>query len=531
MGTRPYGAGGPASGATPSVLIPAAVEDYATVNVCAPPNNLPVRLAPGQYLLSIDYVQGDEHGSIGYFVNDHKLHLVCERGSVPTGEVLQDLVRRLFDRHPMATKFIADLVLHDFADFPGASVTLAKTTYLLDLPESFERYRQEFVSRELRTSVERKERKAARELPGFGFEIIEGAQLTREVLSEAADLIEAHLLRKDPESEWRAADVMFAYEVYAARGFIARLVSDGRPVAVMLCIRHLQDQCYFFAAAYDDNLTKYSLGLICMYRVIESLIADGVRRFHLGGGDYGYKSRFGAVEWPLYNAEVDRTDIPPLAERVERALQAGARPFWIEREINQSLEDVLGDRFEAAVGLDFTSAGEDDPGSASVRYQPSSRAAFFGLFEWLKPGPDDVFVDVGSGKGKTLYYAAQLGFRKCVGIEVAPPLVRLAERNLRRLALTTDVELLLRDAGEVSAAELAAGTVFYLYHPFYEETLTKFLAALVDSQAIRPRSITVVYHNARFTGPFEQNGFARWLEFKNGVDGWRYDDSIVYVRS
>ena len=502
-----------------SVVIPATVEDYATVNVCAPPSSLPVRLAPGQILYSIDYVQGDERESLGYFVNGHKLHLVCQRGTVPTGEVLRDLVETLFRRHPMATKLIAELVLHDFSDFPGAKVTPAKKTYVLDLPESFDQFRYEFTSRDLRRSLERSERKASSELPGFRFEIIEGAQLTREVLSEAANLIEAHLAQKDPTSDWRAADAMSAYEVYAARGFIARLVSEGRPIAVMLCIRHKQDECYFFAAAYDNRLGKYSLGLICLYRTIEWLIAAGVRRFHMGGGDYGYKSRFGAVTRELYNVEIDRVDVPSLVERVELAITAGARPFWIEKEIRKSLEDLLGERFEPTVGVDFDGVLETHElgiGPQSVRYQASRFVPFAKLFEGIKPTPDDVFVDVGSGKGKALYYAARHGFTKCIGIEVSPRLVQVAASNLRRLGLTADIELLLRDARELSAAEVAAGTVFYLYHPFFEETLRRFLAIVADSQALRPRPITVVYNNARFTAPFEQNGFTLWQEFRTG---------------
>src|SRR5690606_13456582 len=112
---------------------------------------------------------------------------------------------------------------------------------------------------------------------------------------------------------------------------------------------------------------------------------------------------------------------------------------------------------------------------------------FAKLFEGIKPTPDDVFVDVGSGKGKALYYAARHGFTKCIGIEVSPRLVQVAASNLRRLGLTADIELLLRDARELSAAEVAAGTVFYLYLPFFEETLRRFLAIVADSQALRPR--------------------------------------------
>ena len=515
-----------------AVFIPATVDDYATVDICAPPPALPVRLAPGQTLLSLDYAQGEERGSLGYLVSGHKVYVMCHRGSLPSGEVLREVVQKIFHRHPLVTKVIAELVLNDFSELPGAEATLNRTTFLLELPESFERYRLELISRELRRDIEREERRANEELSGVEFEIIEGARLTPEALSEAADLVETHLLRKDPASAWRAAEVTATYATYAARGFIARLVSGGRPIAVALCKRHKRDECYLFAAAHDERLTKQSLGKICLYRLIESLIADGVRRLHMGGGDFGYKSRFGAVERPLYVAEVNRTDALPLVERVELALQAGARPFWIEREIGKSLEDLLGDRFESTVGVDFDAVLENreiGTGSESQRYQATNRNAFLTLLEALRPTADDVFVDVGSGKGKMIYYAAQLGFEKCVGIELAASLLLLAERNLRRLGLTADVELLQRDASKIPAAELANGTVFYLYNPFFEETLSKFLAIVAESHALRRRPIKVVYCNARYATPFEQNGFTLWREFRQDVDGWRWDNSAIYA--
>lgn len=513
------------------VLVPAKIDDHATVERCAPPTALPVRLVPGQTLHTVEHTGNGGDVVMGYIVTGYKAYFVSQRGSLPTGSVLREIVQKVFDRHPMVTKIIAEWVLNDFSEFPELSPSMARKTFVLDLPDSFDRYRSEFISRALRRDIEREERRANEELSGIQFELVEGERLTPEALSDAARLIEAHLTRKDPTSDWRASKAQAEHPLYVARGFIARFTAAGRTIASALCLRHRTDECYLMAAGHDERLTKQSLGKICLYRLIEALIAGGVRTFHLGGGDFGYKARFGATERPLYTVHIDRADKRSLVERVEHALRNGAAPFGIEQEINKSLEDLLGNRFEASVGVDFDGILENreiGTGPESQRYQATVANAFATLLDAVPRAPTDVFVDVGAGKGKMLYYAAQLGFEKCIGIELSGTLVQLAEHNLRRLGLRASVELLQRDASKLSPVDISSGTVFYLYNPFSEEILTKFLESITKSRTLRKRVITVVYCNARHPAPFEQHGFAVLREFKRGVAGWRYDDSAIY---
>ena len=69
-------------------------------------------------------------------------------------------------------------------------------------------------------------------------------------------------------------------------------------------------------------------------------------------------------------------------------MRAGAKPFAIEKEINRSLEDVLGARFEATVGVDFDGVLENreiGTGSQSQRYQATIGQAFTTLIEPISP--------------------------------------------------------------------------------------------------------------------------------------------------
>jgi 16S rRNA G966 N2-methylase RsmD len=521
----------PSPEAGTALVIPRILDDHAGAARCAPPTALPVRLVDRQTLHTVVSDRVGWEGAVAYVVSGYKAYVVGQRGSLPTGDVLRELIDKIFARHPAVSKLIVEWTLNDFSEFPEVSPTVARKTFVLDLPESFERYRLEFISRELRRDIEREERRANEELSGVRFELAEAPQITVDLLQDAATLVEEHLSRKDSASSWRAADLIRNSEVYASRGFVARLVSSGRTIAAGLCLLHRSDECYLMAAAHDERLTKQSLGKICLYRLIEALIARGIRKFHMGGGDFGYKSRFGAVERALYNVAFERRDHSSMIERVERALRAGAAPFGIEREINQSLEDVLGERFEVVVGVDFDKILENreiGTGEHSQRYQATIGNVFDALLEPIPPSPDDVFVDVGAGKGKMLYYAARRGFTNLVGIELSSKLIPLAEQNLKRLELRANVTLLQRDAGHVAPSEIAHGTVFYLYNPFSEEVLGKFLESVLQSRTLHGREIKVVYCNARYPEPFRQRGFTVWRQFRRDVDGWRYDDSVIY---
>jgi SAM-dependent methyltransferase len=110
------------------------------------------------------------------------------------------------------------------------------------------------------------------------------------------------------------------------------------------------------------------------------------------------------------------------------------------------------------------------------------------------------FVDFGSGKGRALLLAAQLRFRRVIGVELAPELHRIAQRNLQ-LGLTeqrrADVELHCMDACEFELPETPL--VLYLYHPFGPQVLAPLIRGVASSYQRAPRPIFVVYLN-----PFHQ---------------------------
>jgi SAM-dependent methyltransferase len=106
-------------------------------------------------------------------------------------------------------------------------------------------------------------------------------------------------------------------------------------------------------------------------------------------------------------------------------------------------------------------------GTSSADYDKLRR--LFTAENGLAIGPNDVLVDVGSGKGRVLNFWLDLGLgNRIVGIELDP---RFAESARRRLARYPNVEVICGDAIEHLPAD---ATVLYLFNPFGPEVLARF---------------------------------------------------------
>ena len=102
------------------------------------------------------------------------------------------------------------------------------------------------------------------------------------------------------------------------------------------------------------------------------------------------------------------------------------------------------------------------------------------------------FVDLGSGKGRMLFVAAEMGFRRCVGVEFSRSLDAQATENIGRFRrpLGTRIESVLADAAEF---EFPAGNlVIYLFNPFGAETMGRVMGNLARSMVEAPRHVVVV---------------------------------------
>ena len=131
-------------------------------------------------------------------------------------------------------------------------------------------------------------------------------------------------------------------------------------------------------------------------------------------------------------------------------------------------------------------------------YQPTDAALFHEMMTSL---PIDfsqfTFVDLGSGKGRTLLLASEYPFRRIVGVEILPELDRAAQENIRAFKSPAQrcvrIESICADAREFVLPE--ESLVLYLFNPLPESGLRSVMQRLEKSPRESPRPVWVVYHN------------------------------------
>jgi SAM-dependent methyltransferase len=163
-------------------------------------------------------------------------------------------------------------------------------------------------------------------------------------------------------------------------------------------------------------------------------------------------------------------------------------------------------RFDRRYGVD-TCGVHDDLAALGARgehlpqaygYEPMQLRVFRRILRAAQIDPHQfVFVDFGSGKGRALLMAAEYGFRRIVGVELAPALHELAERNVaafsRRRPHPVRIELHCADAADL---EIPDGNVFLsFYNPFGEVVLRKVAANIERAYRARPRQMVIAYRN------------------------------------
>src|SRR5262249_29207143 len=111
------------------------------------------------------------------------------------------------------------------------------------------------------------------------------------------------------------------------------------------------------------------------------------------------------------------------------------------------------------------------------------------------------FIDMGSGKGRTLLAASEFPFAKIVGVEISRELSGIAEQNgMRYRSISqprcTTFSLHCADAADYTFK--AEPLVLFLSNPFGRETIRRVLAHLEASLVASPRKAYVIYVNPRF---------------------------------
>ena len=156
-------------------------------------------------------------------------------------------------------------------------------------------------------------------------------------------------------------------------------------------------------------------------------------------------------------------------------------------------------------------------------YQPTDPAEFREIMAALSIDfREFTFIDLGSGKGRTLLMASEYPFKKIVGVEIVPELHRAAVENVRAHDSSTrrcsKIETICADAREFDLPE--GPLMIYLFNPLSQSELERFLARLTETANRKPKQVIVIDRNSAGDEPLTRS---RWKILT------RINQTVIYL--
>ena len=135
---------------------------------------------------------------------------------------------------------------------------------------------------------------------------------------------------------------------------------------------------------------------------------------------------------------------------------------------------------------------EDGPAlpRGCVPYLPCSVDAVLRMVDNAQVASSDVFVDIGSGTGRSALLAHLLTGADSIGIEIQPQLAHAHRKTIERLGVAR-CSVITGDVAELGQS-LAFGSVFFLYCPFSGTRIDGLLQTLSLVAKARPIRIGCV---------------------------------------
>lgn len=147
---------------------------------------------------------------------------------------------------------------------------------------------------------------------------------------------------------------------------------------------------------------------------------------------------------------------------------------------------------------------------AGAPYQPTEPHVFGEMLTTLNIQFERfTFVDIGSGKGRTLLMAADFPFRSIIGVELLPELHEVALQNIAKSPHQERMESICVDGRDYRFPP--DPLVIYLFNPLPAAALQSTVKNLRQSLESRPRDVKIIYHNPTADDVLAGSGFLKQI--------------------
>ncbi len=145
---------------------------------------------------------------------------------------------------------------------------------------------------------------------------------------------------------------------------------------------------------------------------------------------------------------------------------------------------------------------------AGASYQPTEPNVFGDMLSTLNLQFERfTFVDIGSGKGRTLLMASEWPFRRIIGVELLPELHGVALENIARSPHRDRMQSICLDGRRYQFPP--EPLVVYLFNPLPAAALEDAVQNLARSLRAHPREVKIVYQNPIADDVLVNSGFLK----------------------
>jgi SAM-dependent methyltransferase len=183
-------------------------------------------------------------------------------------------------------------------------------------------------------------------------------------------------------------------------------------------------------------------------------------------------------------------------------------PYRLVRAIKDRLTRLLRLRYERGLTdtgepISAEQLGFDDPDF--FHYQASAWTSLQRALDGRSVSSEDVFLDLGCGKGRVLWLAARnYPFRRVIGVEVVEQMADFARANLeanRHRFRAGEATVEVANAADYTIPDDV--TVIYMFSPFGGDVFRAVTNNMVASLDRRPRALTLIYANPELASVVE----------------------------
>lgn len=459
-----------------------------------------------------------------YILSRGTAYLQMNREEFPFAEHLNDIIlyMKKCDNRIENIKFSRVIGMNDVMFLPH-EINHRGETYLIDFLEGFSV--ESSLSKQLKKEIDYCRRRLCRDYSSVAFLFFSSVDksLCEEHIVLATTMIESRLERKDSAAgaaykkvytdEWFQRNM----QMYLENGFVAFMCLDGVKVASYLGL-YKNHEYYSIGAAFTDGKhAKFSVSKILFFELIKKLYSVGCKKMHLGGGDFGYKAKFGAQVASFCSGEIFINRSMKLEDLLLKRV-----PY---REINNYFGTNLT---EVIFKNDHIIPLEDSNFSYSPKvqgwngYRPAVISAVQNLLQKIEIKIRDIsFFNMNTGFGFNDFALCSFPFKEHGGLFVEKCVYGSFLRNCEKLNVDNFSALLSEDLS-FDPEKISHYNVFYAYNPCTESLFGVLCKKILQSIDMNPREVFFIYLNNKFDEYLQEIGFVKQYEFSPRTFIWRF---------